>query len=258
MQGVSANNLKTFTLFPKLSCELHLKIGGLCAPEPALVTPMPEKGRLNAEWSMPAVLQVCGESRYEFLAREEITRDHGMYRLCRFVNLSGVKTSYMRMEEDRLYLNAGNISLMPYSQFIAIQHIVIHCKDFPGSYGNELRFRLRYLPSLKSIAVLFSSQAWRTLSSIPNSGGKVNRQKLQSFKNGIDHMLLELMERYKIWGDTGAPTVELVGGEWPGEGRMVFPEREEDDSPWSKGIMALNMKDMLEPKLSSRSARNWL
>ena len=80
MEGVSANNTKTFTLFPELSSELRLKIWGFCAPEPALITPVPStRSRANAKWTYPAVLQTCKESRYEFLARVGVTRDHGMY-----------------------------------------------------------------------------------------------------------------------------------------------------------------------------------
>ncbi|PVH79490.1 hypothetical protein DL98DRAFT_589359 [Cadophora sp. DSE1049] len=81
MRGVSANNLKTFTLFPKLSSELRLKVWEYCGPEPSRITAIPTTiGRVNMKWTVPAVLQVCKESRHEFLARDGVTRGYGMYK----------------------------------------------------------------------------------------------------------------------------------------------------------------------------------
>lgn len=86
--NMNVDSLKQFHCFGKLAIELRIRIYSLIEPDPVLISPCAPEG-LYKRWSsenslspnVPVVLQICRESRYEFLATETPTRNHRTYKL---------------------------------------------------------------------------------------------------------------------------------------------------------------------------------
>ncbi|CAG8973695.1 hypothetical protein HYALB_00006966 [Hymenoscyphus albidus] len=126
--------LTKFTLFPELPTEIQLRIWGFASPPAYYLVckdnhtciPTPTLKRLYYyNRPVPAVLQVCQQSREEFLHQDGVQKDHPTYKLCRnIVNGQSARPVYISMEQD--IVQALRFPLLTQPELKPLQHIYFH------------------------------------------------------------------------------------------------------------------------------------
>ncbi len=120
-----AQAIESFHPFLRLSLELRLKIYCLSLPAPTTITstatlsrdPSYIEGkcftqRQKFEKRVPAILQVCKESRAEFLAEDGTASSHSVYKLCQGVDTRDIRRSlYVCLENDTWVVGESNMRM---------------------------------------------------------------------------------------------------------------------------------------------------
>ncbi|CAG8957759.1 hypothetical protein HYFRA_00000097 [Hymenoscyphus fraxineus] len=130
----SSQPLTKFTLFPELPTEIQLRIWGFASPPAYYLVckdnhtwiPTPTLKRLYYySRPVPAVLQVCQQSREEFLHQDGVQKDHPTYKLYHnIVNCQSARPVYISMEQD--IVQALRVSLLTQPELQPLQHIYFH------------------------------------------------------------------------------------------------------------------------------------
>lgn len=102
------DNDPKFEFFPKLPIEIRFKIWGYVEPEPCVIEPKGTRRDKYATYSrkVPALLQVCRETRAEYLAKPGVTKNHITFTLCRGMSKWPWETAiYVALEHDLVVIH---------------------------------------------------------------------------------------------------------------------------------------------------------
>ncbi|KAK0376581.1 hypothetical protein CLIM01_06060 [Colletotrichum limetticola] len=179
---------RTFHLFKDLPPEIRTKIWRLAAPKPAVVERISNSTTLAYELHrpVPALLQVCQESRAEMLYDPENPRglrdeQFEMLHLSRGHQAQG-KGVYMNYRHDTLFIYRGPAqSIMPSAlSFINLRHLAMEWGLRPcwvqGHCHEGVRL-LRQFPNLKTFTLLVT---FHPFNSVPlGESGRKHREQTQ-------------------------------------------------------------------------------
>lgn len=197
--------LTEFTLFPKLPIELRIIIWGFETPEPAYVTQVMSKSksikrRLHYIHSVPAVLQVCQESRNKFLAAapkdqslQRQQRGHPVYKIYssggRTRNETG-RGFYMSAEVDTFW-GMEREDIRKVSVARELKHLAIRYQ----SASLEIFKRLfAKLPELETLTVLLPisriivTHSFPKFTLEPEIDGELNPLTFNQNNSGLDYI----------------------------------------------------------------------
>ncbi|KAL2877210.1 hypothetical protein SGCOL_007606 [Colletotrichum sp. CLE4] len=200
----------TFHLFKDLPTEIRLKVWRLAAPKPAVAERMPNNLTMSygLQRPVPALLQVCQESRTEMLYDPENPRglrddQYEMMYLSPGHRAQG-KGVYMNYRDDTLFMYRGpSQSIMPSAHcFANLRHLAMEWGLRPcwvQSHCNEGVRLLRQFPSLKTFTLLVSFKIYNELP-LGESGSKhreqtQKRRALNEIKTWVLDAIDQALER---------------------------------------------------------------
>jgi hypothetical protein len=96
-----------FPYFKKFPIEVRLKIWGYLEPEPVIIKPLaPFIGRHRYIRPVPVLLQICRETRTEYITRADGPKDHITYTLCNDLGAwPRYKKIWVSLEEDSVVID---------------------------------------------------------------------------------------------------------------------------------------------------------
>jgi len=101
-----------FEFFPKLPVEIRFKIWGYIEPKPCVIEPKGVGSDMYTTYSrkVPALLQVCRETRAEYLAKPGVIKNHITFTLCHSMSKWPWETAiYVALEHDLVVIHESCI-----------------------------------------------------------------------------------------------------------------------------------------------------
>ncbi|EFQ33040.1 uncharacterized protein GLRG_08184 [Colletotrichum graminicola M1.001] len=218
----------TFHLFSSLPPELRIKIWRLAAPKPAVV----ERAMNNYTMAyglrrrVPALLQVCRESRAELLYQADDRRGSrdGQFQLLHLSreHKEEGKGVYINCSDDTLLIcRAPQYAVMPdAANFANIRHLAMEWGLRPCWVQNHCHEGVRFVrqfPQLRTLTLLVSFKTYNQLPlGDPGSKHREQTQKrraLREIKGWVLEALAQDRERRATDGNAGAwpsPEVRVV------------------------------------------------
>ncbi|KAH7357176.1 hypothetical protein BKA65DRAFT_580543 [Rhexocercosporidium sp. MPI-PUGE-AT-0058] len=203
--------LTEFKLFPRLVGELRARIWAFCGAEAALIDSFKELGssRCNSSLRVPAVLHVCRESRYEFLARKDVVTDHATYTKCRTVSMQGLQPFYIRTKVDSFLLK--NMADLHNPQLFLLHHLVIDERSLTGYAMARLEESIYLFRDLRTITIRLRDD--QVEASMMGHGANeldiADSAYLEKVKEKIDKVIRTVKLRESQW--KAIPKVMIMG-----------------------------------------------